>query len=59
MMADEQSKPEPEQAERAKRLHRGIEKLKNPPPPGEPPDRKKSLKEQIEERAAEQKKPDQ
>ena len=65
-MADQPSDPEEKQIERAKRLRKQIERLKEGLPRddegNEPQDDKgkeqgKSLKEQIQEREAEQRKP--
>lgn len=53
-MSDDQSHVEQGQIERARRLREKIEQLKSGAPPQEP-GAKKSLKEQIAEREAEQK----
>ena len=53
-MAEEQSHLEQGQIERAKRLRNHIDHLKKGQPEPADPNRKKSLKEEIAERAAEQ-----
>ena len=65
-MADQPSNPKEKQIERAKRLRKQIERLKegrsrddegNEPQDDEGKEQGKSLKEQIQEREAEQRKP--
>lgn len=55
-MADEPSQAEQGQIERAQRLRQQIERLKKGRPKDKSSEHDKSLREQIEERAAEQKK---
>ena len=54
-MSEEESHLEQGQIERARRLREKIEQLKSGAPPKQEPGAKKSIKEQIAEREAEQK----
>ncbi|HKD14569.1 MAG TPA: hypothetical protein VKE71_08465 [Candidatus Angelobacter sp.] len=54
-MTEEESHLEQGQIERARRLREKIEQLKSGAPPKQEPGAKKSIKEQIAEREAEQK----